>query len=202
MIIYIHGFRSTGEGNKAKLLRQYFPTEKIVALDLKHQPFTDIADLQDIITDAKIDNEKILLIGSSLGGFYARYLAARNNVTAVLINPSDTPHLSLTNYGLIDSFGGGTFEWNKTHTEQLRTLYQMLHTQMLENTLQLYFFLSTDDEVIDHSRLKYLYPNVKEYDNSEHIFTRFEEIMPDIKDIYNQTVSSYKGIILDSGSKN
>lgn len=40
------------------------------------------------------------------------------------------------------------------------------------------------NELIDHSWIKNIFPNVKEYDNCGHRFTRMAEILPEIKIIH------------------
>ncbi len=47
-------------------------------------------------------------LGSSLGGFYATWLAEKHNVRAVLINPAIDPHVGLRTYlGPQQAFHGG-----------------------------------------------------------------------------------------------
>ena len=184
MIIYIHGFKSYGKGSKPQLLRSVFGENDVYAPNLKHEPTIDIIELQSYIIQTIRNGEKILLVGSSLGGFYTSYLAAKYELDAVLINPSRTPHKSLTEFGTLELFDGGLIEWDTDCNEELEMLHYELENSLEEQRDRLYFYLSTDDEVIEHDGIKQVYPNVKEYDNSKHKFVRFDEIIPDIKEIY------------------
>ena len=94
LIIYLHGFRSTAEGNKSQLLRKMFPRVKVIALDYSpHDPELATQQLSKIITEN--DDDEIVVIGTSLGGFWARWAASRFFVKSILINPALHPDRSL-----------------------------------------------------------------------------------------------------------
>jgi len=89
MIIYIHGFNSSGQLGKAQEVAEISPEEQVIAPDLPWQPEKAIALLEQLI-QTHLD-EQILLIGSSLGGYYAQYLGWRFGYLVVLINPALDP---------------------------------------------------------------------------------------------------------------
>ena len=91
MILYIHGFASCGTGKKSDSLKNYFGQDCVIAPNLPFSPKLAIKFLSNIIKNSPID----LLVGSSLGGYYAIYLAQEFNKKAVLINPSLKPHHTL-----------------------------------------------------------------------------------------------------------
>ena len=116
MIVYIHGFASCAKSNKTKKLEEYFGD--IIAIDLPPSPAEAIKRLTPY---AKRGN---LLIGSSLGGFYAIYLAEKFGLKAVLINPSLKPYKTLkryigTQYRYCDN---KPFEWKKSYLKELKKL--------------------------------------------------------------------------------
>lgn len=86
MILYIHGFGSSGEGGKAKIFREHFRKRGVpfMAPSLSYVPELAIKTLEEIIEMC----EDITLIGSSLGGYYAIYLAEKYGLKTVLINPA------------------------------------------------------------------------------------------------------------------
>ena len=63
-------------------------------------------------------------MGSSLGGYYATYLAEKHNLPAVLINPAVVAPISLNQYLGTQSnlYTGASFEFTLAHIEQLRAL--------------------------------------------------------------------------------
>ena len=121
MIIYIHGFSSSGNGAKAKAMRHYCQEHNIsfMAPSLSYVPDLAIETLCDIIAS---QTEPVSLVGSSLGGYYALYLAQKYRLKVTLINPSIYPYKTLASYtGLVTNFyDGSRFEWNDGHVEMLK----------------------------------------------------------------------------------
>ncbi|GAX87948.1 conserved hypothetical protein [Lebetimonas natsushimae] len=113
-LIYIHGFGSCGKGNKYNILKNlYIP---ILAPDLPPSPKDAINTLDAVI---KPDD---IVIGSSLGGYYAIYLAERYFLKAILINPSLKPYKTLKQYtGLQFRFcDKKPFYWQKEYLKELK----------------------------------------------------------------------------------
>lgn len=81
-LIYIHGFASSGNSTKGGFLKNVYGNFAVTP-SLTCHPKDDIVELEQIISE--VINP--LLIGSSLGGFYAEYLSRKNNLDALLINP-------------------------------------------------------------------------------------------------------------------
>ena len=122
MIIYIHGFGSSGEGIKAKLFRKYFKDKGIrfIAPSLSYIPELAIKTLEELVES--YDNEEVYLMGSSLGGFYSVYLSNKYNLKAVLINPSVYPYKTLPKVlGNAPSFHDeSSFTWMQFHIDSLK----------------------------------------------------------------------------------
>ena len=86
------------------------------------------------------------LIGSSLGGFYATWVAEKRGCRVVLINPAITPHV-----GLESSLGpqknlhtGEPYELTRAHLEGWRSLF----VERIDPERYL-LLLETGDEVLD-----------------------------------------------------
>ena len=124
MTIYIHGFGSSGQGGKARLFRQYYQNigEPFIAPSLSYIPELAISTLEELIHSYNSVN----LIGSSLGGYYAIYLAEKYQLKAALINPAvQSPKtlkraVDLTGLAL-NYYDGSHFSWQETHLEMLKT---------------------------------------------------------------------------------
>lgn len=90
MIIYVHGFNSSAGSGKARELAAWLDARgrgaEFICPDLPHRPVAAIALLSDLISTVPPGQAK--LIGSSLGGFYATWLADQFDVKAALINPA------------------------------------------------------------------------------------------------------------------
>lgn len=90
-LLYIHGFNSSPASAKAELLRRYFAdhamSERLVVPALPNEPARAIELLEAEIAA----RPGMALAGSSLGGFYATWLAERHGLRAVLVNPAVVP---------------------------------------------------------------------------------------------------------------
>ncbi|ACM92821.1 conserved hypothetical protein [Nautilia profundicola AmH] len=168
-IIYIHGFKSCGEGEKSKTIKSHFNIKAITLTpNLPFSPKQAIKFLEDIITPDTV------LIGSSLGGYYAIYLAEKYNLKAILINPSLKPYKTLKpyvgpQYRYCDN---KPFKWKKSYLKDLKK-----YKTELKNGKYL-VLLQSGDEVLNYKKtLKKFkkHPNAKvvvEYGGNH----RFENI--------------------------
>jgi len=89
MIVYLHGFNSSPASKKAQQLGAYMRSRGLGAEfdcpQLPHRPDEAIAVAEAAI--ARAAGRPVTLVGSSLGGFYATWLAEKHGFNAVLINP-------------------------------------------------------------------------------------------------------------------
>lgn len=89
----------------------------------------------------------VTLIGSSLGGYYATYLAEKHNLRAVLINPAIDPHIGLRDYlgPQENPYSGERYHLTEEHLRQWKQ--QLIHEIHPERYLLL---VETGDEVLDY----------------------------------------------------
>ena len=142
MIVYIHGFNSSPSSHKSNQLR-----ERLAALGrenefacpaLPHWPQEAMALLEHEV--GSVPAEKITLVGSSLGGFYATYLTEKLGLRSVLVNPAITPHEGLRTYlgPQKNLYTGDEYVLTEEHLAQLERLrvdtpvkmdrYLLMHT--------------------------------------------------------------------------
>lgn len=149
MIVYIHGFNSSPASHKSKQLR-----ERLVALGregefacpaLPHQPRAAIAMLGQVVSG--VAPAAVTLVGSSLGGFYATFLAEKLGLRAVLVNPAITPHAGLRGYlgPQKNLYTGEEYVLTEAHLAQLAELY-VANPRRLPNYLLIH---TTGDELLD-----------------------------------------------------
>ncbi len=159
MIIYIHGFGSSGKGGKSLQLRDYFKSQNIpfISPSLSYVPELAIDTLEQLIESY----DEVVLIGSSLGGFYSIYLAEKYGLKAVLINPAvDSPN-TLRRMLSLDSlaknyYDDSHFEWSENHVNML------LNCRVKEIQNGNYFLLlQTGDDVLDYKDALFKLPNAK-----------------------------------------
>jgi predicted esterase YcpF (UPF0227 family) len=94
--LYLHGFNSSPESLKARetsnWLQQHMPSARFHAPALSPHPEEALRQAESLLRTLPEDT---VLIGSSLGGFYASWLAATMGRKAVLINPAVQAHIDL-----------------------------------------------------------------------------------------------------------
>ena len=148
MILYIHGFGSSGQGGKSNEFRDYFKAKNIpyIAPSLSYVPELAISTLEELIESC----DDVTLIGSSLGGYYAMYLAEKYRLKAVLINPAT--HSAKTLERVVNLQGeaknyydNSTFSWQTSHLDMLRA-YEVKHT---DNGTYL-LLVQKGDDVLDY----------------------------------------------------
>ncbi len=147
-IVYLHGFASSSQSEKALLVRDYFqqqlPHHVLSIPDLPYTPAEAWQELQVLCAGRAPD----LLIGSSLGGFLATALAEQFGCKAVLINPAVRPHLLLQQHlgPYYHPVRQQHYEVKAEHLPQLAAL-QVDNLRQPANYLVL---LQSGDEVLDY----------------------------------------------------
>ncbi len=142
-ILFIHGFASCGLGQKSRALMNWFGADRVIAPDLPPDPLRAIATLEDVLAREEIT----LLVGSSLGGYFATWVLGRHRLPAVLINPAVAPYLLLEDYlGTHEDCHGQPFEVTPATLATLRSL----HRESLRSDEQYLVLLATGDEILDY----------------------------------------------------
>jgi len=152
MLIYLHGFNSSPASHKAQVMKAHLEGRGFAHLyacpALPDTPREAIGAIEAVLAQhpAARDPQTVTFLGSSLGGFYATYLAERLRCRAVLINPAITPHIGLAAYlGTQKNLHTGEpYELTRAHLEGWREL--LVERIDPERYLLL---LETGDEVLD-----------------------------------------------------
>ncbi|MFA5403862.1 MAG: YqiA/YcfP family alpha/beta fold hydrolase [Ignavibacteria bacterium] len=188
MIIYIHGFSSSANSTKGQILKDYFTGKvKVHTPGLPEEPDKTIKVLEELINSAK--DEKVMLIGSSLGGFYALALHSRyKNLRTVLINPALYPYEKLKSYvgKNINKSNGEEFEWKEEYLTQLKNMNNEIDFTNLDRVTLL---LAKDDELIDYNETLELLGKAGDvilFDDAGHRFSKFEEVLDKIYELYKK----------------
>jgi uncharacterized protein len=147
LIVYLHGFNSSPQSHKAQVM-QRFMAERGLAHEYACPALPPLAgDAMKVI--APLVSNKPCLIGSSLGGFYATYLAEQHGLRAVLINPAIDPHIGLRAYlgPQKNLHSGEPYELSEAHLAEWKRLY------VPRITPQRYLLIvETGDEVLDYRK--------------------------------------------------
>lgn len=179
MILYLHGFNSSPQSAKAQYLERYLEERgrggEFVCPRLPHRPNLAIAAAEAEME--RLGKKEITLVGSSLGGFYATWLAEKHALRAVLINPAVEPHLGLRPYlGPQRPFHGGqSYELTEQH---LREWQALLLTQVHPERYLL--LVETGDEVLDYRSAVRKYRGAEQIvvQGGDHSLASFPEHVP------------------------
>ncbi len=198
-VIYIHGFNSSPLSLKAQQLQQYFAEHKLLenaeyelhVPDLDHQPNNAIKQLQTLMDAYK--EQPVLVVGSSLGGYYSLWLAAQyDKVCAVLINPAVYPYRLLEN--LLGEnknlYSGERYILTEKHIEQLRALDVL----KIKDPSRVLLLSQTGDETLDYSEAVDKYPSVVQRVSvgGDHGYVNFDQEIAQIFEFYQQHLQRAK----------
>jgi predicted esterase YcpF (UPF0227 family) len=176
MILYIHGFRSCGLSVKSRALQQYFGQDQVLTPDLPHRPLAAIQHLESLLQQQRVQ----LLVGSSLGGYFATWLKREHDIPAVLINPAIAPALLLEDYlGTHQDCYGRPFEVTPQTLGELRSL----HRPSLGEREAYLVLLQTGDEILDYRQAATYYADkeVVIEQGGNHRFENLSEYLPRIQ---------------------
>ncbi|MCU0809734.1 MAG: esterase [Thiobacillaceae bacterium] len=184
MILYIHGFNSSSLSGKAQQLKAWLDQRgrhaEYACPDLPHRPLEAIARLEDLIAGQPADSVK--LIGSSLGGFYATWLAEKWGVKAALINPAVHANLLLRDaIGPQKNYSSGEeYDFTPQHLAELDTL-DLPRPNRPGHFLLL---VETGDAVLDYRAAVDYYRGCEQivHEGGDHGYTRFLDDLPTIVD--------------------
>ena len=180
-IVYLHGFCSSPSSTKARLLAAALDSrglgDRLFCPALSHVPAEAMAQAEAIIAAQR--GRPLTLVGSSLGGYYASWLAEKHDLRAVLINPAVVAPVSLdTLVGTQTNLHTGeSFEFTAEHIAQLRNL------EAPRITPERYLLLvETGDEVLDYRQAVARYAGCRQIvlDGGDHSFTRFPDLLPQL----------------------
>jgi len=185
MLIYIHGFNSSPASAKAQLLKAKLDVlgrgAEFAAPALPHSPAQAAVSLDALVGR----HPGAALVGSSLGGYYATYLAEKHGLKAVLLNPAVRPYELLAPLvGPQKKFHTGEeYDFTTQHVAELRAL------EVERVTPARYLLIvATGDDVLDYRRAVERYRGCRQLviEGSDHGLSDFAD--------YVDTVLEFCGV--------
>ncbi len=164
-LVYLHGFNSSPQSIKGRKLAAVAAAlagpPRVHLPRLHHHPATAMRDVCAWV-DANVgDITTLTFVGSSLGGYYATWLAQKYDTRAVVINPAVRPATSLTTYlgPQRNLHTGEAWELTAEHFAELEALSVARLTRM-----ERYFLLMrSGDELLDWSEAVRRYAGAWQY---------------------------------------
>ena len=193
MILYLHGFRSSPLSMKSRLLAAQMQalgrSDEWLCPQLPASPKQAIELALSLVKDVPV--EELTIIGSSLGGYYATWLAEQLGCRAVLLNPAIVPLLDLEQHvGVTTAFhSDAPFEFRRAHIDELRAFA----VPAIARPARYFLIAATGDEVLDYRDMVAHYAGARQtvIDGSDHGISEFAD--------YLAPVLQFCGIGMDAG---
>lgn len=161
-IMYLHGYGSSPDSDKVKDLRKRY---EVVSPSIPVTYRDAYREIYDAIVECSIDSN-ILLVGTSLGGYWATIMSRMYSLPALIINPSCDPGSTIGAYR------------NPLLTPEELSLYRPLVPGALGRAPKI-VALAKDDELLDYRIAESLFEpvaDVRVFDDGGHRFQMPERI--------------------------
>lgn len=186
LIVYLHGFRSSPNSSKAQLTG-----EAIASLvkdghaiewycpQLPPSPQAAMTMVKQKIAETKAKD--LCIIGSSLGGFYATYLAEQYpHAKAIMLNPAVRAARELAPYvGQLTAYDSDEpFDWRAEYIEQLKEQ----QVEEITNAERYFLLAAKGDELLDWHEMVEHYPGAKHLiiEGSDHGITEYPQYLDQV----------------------
>ena len=181
-ILYLHGFISSPASRKAVMLGDYVrgqaPGVEYLVPALHHRPAEAIAQVHAICDERHPAD--LLVVGSSLGGFYATVAAERAGCRAVALNPAVHPQRHFERYlgPQQNLHTGERFDLTPGHVAELAAI----DPPALTRPDRYWLIVETGDEVLDYREAVAHYAGAFQsvVQGGDHALSSFAEFVPDI----------------------
>lgn len=182
MILYLHGFRSSPKSAKARIvgvrMLELGLAESLRCPQLPASPSAAIELALKLAGDCP--PEELAIIGSSLGGYYATWLAERLGCRAVLLNPAIVPLKDLDSHvGVTTQFHSDEpFEFKREYIDELRALA----VERITRPERYFLLAATGDEVLDYRDMVAHYAGAKQkvIEGSDHGISEFRQYVNEV----------------------
>lgn len=182
MIVYLHGFRSSPASRKATLLRQAMASRgralEYLCPALPASPARAVEEVEALLQG--IAPGSLALVGSSLGGYYATWLAERLGCRAVLLNPAIRPQDDLAKHLGVQAvfFSDASIDFRREYLGEL----DAIDTPAITRPDRYLLIAATGDTVIDYRAMMRKYAGARQVviEGSDHELSDFADYVEDV----------------------
>jgi predicted esterase YcpF (UPF0227 family) len=182
MILYLHGFRSSPSSMKARVVGERMTAlglaDQVISPQLPASPKLAMELALSLV--AGVPAEELSIIGSSLGGYYATWLAERIGCKAVLLNPAVVPSLDLDKHvGVTTQYHSDEpFEFKREYIDELHALA----VPKISKPERYFLIAATGDEVLDYRDMLAHYQGAKQHviEGSDHAISEFTDYVDEV----------------------
>jgi predicted esterase YcpF (UPF0227 family) len=182
MILYLHGFRSSPQSFKARVVAQKMAqlgrADELVCPQLPASPKAAMELALSLVEG--VPGEELAIVGSSLGGFYASWLAEKLGCRAVLLNPAVRPLANLEEHvGVTTAWHSDQpFEFKREYIDELRAM----QVDGITRPERYFLIAATGDEVLDYRDMVAHYAGARQHliEGSNHAIPEFADYVDDV----------------------
>ena len=182
-LLYLHGFRSSPQSTKARKMAAWVAANRPTLTWCCPQLPASPRQAARLIDEATSDwpAASMAVMGSSLGGFYATWMAQRRGVRAVLLNPAVDPARDLARHIGEQTYWHDSqerFDFEPQFVDELRAL----DAGHLSEPERLMAVVATGDEVLDWREMQARYAGcrLRIVEGSDHALSDFDHHLPAI----------------------
>jgi len=181
-LLYLHGFRSSPQSTKATKFAAWVAANRPETVWWCPQlPASPAAAMREVMAGtAAWPADRMAVVGSSLGGFYATVLAERLGCRAALLNPAVHPHKHFHKFlgPRKNMYTGEAFELTQQHVDELRAM----DPAAISRPERYWLFAETGDEVLDYREAVEFYAGALHtvVRGGDHTLASFPEHVPEL----------------------
>lgn len=185
LVVYLHGFRSSPRSSKAVMTG-----EAIHDLSTMGHPIewycpqllaSPKASMDMVIKHIdKSKPDRLVVIGSSLGGYYANYLAEKYGCKAVTLNPAvRAPRELASHVGMLTSYDTEEpYDFRPEYIDELKAL----QVEEISNPKRYFLMAAKGDELLDWREMVDFYKGAEHLvlEGSDHGIAEYPDYLPNV----------------------
>jgi len=181
-LVYLHGFLSSPKSFKASItehwVQRHRPDINYYCPELSSYPHLAIQTIKKLI---EVSGEQTMVIGSSLGGYWATWMANEYDIRAVVINPAVKPSILKPDFlgvELKSYYSDDTYILNEKDVENLKSVY----VKKISRPENIWLMAQTGDETCDYRLAVEKYQGCRQLieEGGDHSFQNYESWIPKI----------------------
>ncbi|MBU3626012.1 hypothetical protein ICN48_07170 [Polynucleobacter sp. JS-Safj-400b-B2] len=183
LIVYLHGFRSSPRSSKAVMTGDAIAALSTVenpidwyCPQLVASPKSSMDKVIEHIEESKHD--RLVVIGSSLGGYYANYLAEKYGCKAVALNPAVwAPKELASHVGMLTSYDTNEpYDFRPEYIEELKSL----QVEVISDAARYFLLAAKGDELLDWQEMVDFYQGAEQLvlEGSDHGIADYPDHLP------------------------
>ena len=185
LLVYLHGFRSSPNSSKAVMtgeaVRALSTPDNVYEWycpQLLASPKESIDMVVKHIDQSKAD--RMVIIGSSLGGFYTNYLAEKYQCKGIALNPAVYAARELEPHvGMMTAYDSEEpFDFKAEYIDELRAL----QVNGITDSNRYFLIAAKGDELLDWKEMAAFYPDAKQLilEGSDHGISEYADHLPTV----------------------